>query len=394
MKDIKIVIGANYGDEGKGLMTDYFVHKAVSEGKSVCTVLSNGGPQRGHTVRSPKQGKHVFHHFGSGTFVTNTTYIPKQFIVNPILFAREGLKLSGNFGIKPIVFVHPDCWFTTPYDMLANQHIENFRNKNRHGSVGLGIWETEVRYTTTPLTLSISKFLTLNRKQRHEYLDECKNNLYKRVLSQTDMNLDLRRNCTSYIFDKPSTIDKLFLDDVDYFQQNIIFNPEGILSTFDSIVFENGQGLRLSRNNIEEGNHTTPSYTGLKNPIEIINQFTFKANVEACYVTRSYLTRHGAGPLPRECKSYSINKAIFDETNTYNDYQGSIRYAKLDTDEMMYHINNDYSNRDMHGFHHWKKSLAVTHTNEYQLHLGDYGFDKLYLSDSDTRESVQLVVDN
>ena len=31
MTDIKVVIGANFGDEGKGLMTDYFCHKALAK---------------------------------------------------------------------------------------------------------------------------------------------------------------------------------------------------------------------------------------------------------------------------------------------------------------------------------------------------------------------------
>lgn len=62
MKDIKIVIGANFGDEGKGLMTDYFSQKSNS-----IVVCSNGGAQRGHTVTTPTAIRHVFHHFGSGT---------------------------------------------------------------------------------------------------------------------------------------------------------------------------------------------------------------------------------------------------------------------------------------------------------------------------------------
>lgn len=38
MKNVKIVIGANFGDEGKGLMTDYF-----TSGSNDIVVLSNGG---------------------------------------------------------------------------------------------------------------------------------------------------------------------------------------------------------------------------------------------------------------------------------------------------------------------------------------------------------------
>ena len=41
MKDIKIVIGSNFGDEGKGMMTDFFSQKSNS-----IVVCSNGGAQR------------------------------------------------------------------------------------------------------------------------------------------------------------------------------------------------------------------------------------------------------------------------------------------------------------------------------------------------------------
>ena len=55
MKDIKIVIGANWGDEGKGLMTDYFSQKP-----NTIVVCSNGGAQRGHTVEHQIQSDMSF----------------------------------------------------------------------------------------------------------------------------------------------------------------------------------------------------------------------------------------------------------------------------------------------------------------------------------------------
>ena len=68
MRDIKIVIGANYGDEGKGLMTDFFAADAAGKGMRSLVICSNGGSQRGHTVITPEGIRHVFHHFGSGSF--------------------------------------------------------------------------------------------------------------------------------------------------------------------------------------------------------------------------------------------------------------------------------------------------------------------------------------
>lgn len=43
MQDIKIIIGASYGDEGKGLATDFFGAQ-VQRRHSTINVLTNGGP--------------------------------------------------------------------------------------------------------------------------------------------------------------------------------------------------------------------------------------------------------------------------------------------------------------------------------------------------------------
>ena len=77
---IKAVIGANYGDEGKGLVTNYFC-KQITDNNQTCAVMcTNGGAQRGHTVCLPSGIRHVFHHFGSGTFSKADTIFSKDFI--------------------------------------------------------------------------------------------------------------------------------------------------------------------------------------------------------------------------------------------------------------------------------------------------------------------------
>ena len=140
MKDIKIVAGSNWGDEGKGLMTDYFSQKPNS-----IVVCSNGGAQRGHTVTTPDAIRHVFHHFGSGTFNRASTYLSEDFIVNPIIFKQEYDELM-NLNYVPNTYINQNCMITTPFDMMANQIIEESRGKNKHGSCGLGIFETIKRY--------------------------------------------------------------------------------------------------------------------------------------------------------------------------------------------------------------------------------------------------------
>lgn len=62
MSNVKVVIGSNFGDEGKGLMTDYFCAEASKRNESCIVALCNGGAQRGHTVVTPDGIRHVFHH--------------------------------------------------------------------------------------------------------------------------------------------------------------------------------------------------------------------------------------------------------------------------------------------------------------------------------------------
>ena len=119
MQNIKIIIGANYGDEGKGLATDFFGAQAQSKYGTV-NVLTNGGPQRGHTSELPDGRRHVFKHFGAASFRGAASYYAEQFLVNPMEFVREYGKLSA-MHCAPETYMHPCCRFSTPWDMLTNQ---------------------------------------------------------------------------------------------------------------------------------------------------------------------------------------------------------------------------------------------------------------------------------
>ena len=79
MKQASVVIGANFGDEGKGLMTDF-----LSEPEGV-VVRFNGGAQAGHTVTEPGGTRHVFHHYGAGAFKGASTFLSRHFVSNPLL---------------------------------------------------------------------------------------------------------------------------------------------------------------------------------------------------------------------------------------------------------------------------------------------------------------------
>ena len=97
MQNVKLIIGANYGDEGKGLATDFFGAQAAGSFGTI-NVLTNGGPQRGHTVELADGRRHVFKHFGAASFRGAASYFAEQFIVNPGNIYESPLPLLHSLG--------------------------------------------------------------------------------------------------------------------------------------------------------------------------------------------------------------------------------------------------------------------------------------------------------
>ena len=158
---------------------------------------------------------------------------------------------------------------------------------------------------------------------------------------------------------------------------------------YGCLVFEGGQGLLLDQNNKEYFPHLTPSNTGLTNPMKIIHKFGCFPDSEVCYVTRTYLTRHGAGRLDGECDKAEINPDMQDLTNVPNPHQGTLRYAKLDEKSLEERILKDFKQAKGCGA---KISLAATHENEYADMFSDEfreKFDCIYCSNGETRKSVR-----
>lgn len=379
---IKVVVGANWGDEGKGLMTDYFCHQSLAKGEKWLVVLHNGGAQRGHTVVTSDGKRHVFHHFGSGTFTGADTYLSEDFILNPMVFRQEWEELE-NLEVSPKVYINPYCKVTTPFDMLLNQMKEEVRFKSsnsRHGSCGMGIYETQKR---DYCSFSVKGWSKNTRKQNMTYLRRIRDNYFLKFVD----------NMPQYIIDEWENIINSeilvenFVSDMEFmFSHSIFSNDKETVRKYDCLVFEGGQGLLLDQNNTEYYPHLTPSNTGITNPLKIIDRLSSVSEIEVCYVTRTYLTRHGAGRLDGECDKAQINPDMKDLTNVPNPHQGTLRYAKLDEKSLEERILRDFAPAREYGA---KLSLAVTHVNEYDYRFSSRfkeNFDSIYFSDGEMRE--------
>lgn len=100
-KKIYVVIGLGYGDEGKGLSTDYLCLKSDKP----LVVRFNGGHQAGHTVVLPNEKMHIFACFGSGTLRGIPTYWSKFCTLSPTVLLAEYKELIA-IGTNPILYVN------------------------------------------------------------------------------------------------------------------------------------------------------------------------------------------------------------------------------------------------------------------------------------------------
>lgn len=325
------VIGAGYGDEGKGVTTDYL---AVQRGGgSALVVRFNGGAQAGHTVVAPDGRRHVYSHVTSAAMSSIPGFLSRFFVCNPLLYVKECAQLQQK-GTVPRLHVDMRAPVTTPYDMMINQIAEEARGSARHGSCGMGFGETLERHAQDGLSLTYADLVNVRALQ--EKLDAIRRDWLVRRLTMLGVER-IPQTWQERIAAKP--IAAKFMDDCAFFLKTTQPEDERFLAAWTgTVVFEGAQGLLLDQTR-GQFPHVTRSNTGLKNVLELSREAGITA-LRAVYVTRAYATRHGAGPLAHELGK-PPTAAVADETNIANPWQGALRFGRLDADILSQAITAD-----------------------------------------------------
>lgn len=373
---IKTVTGAGYGDEGKGLMTDYFCGKLCD--KKVLNIKVNGGAQAGHTVcriDNNNNYKHwVFRQYGSGTFAGADTYLCKEFMVNFIELVKERQKLQEIYDIQNHLYIDKGCRVTLPCDVVINRALEEHRTK-RHGSCGLGIYETFHRNNEIKafkvkdvinefISKTPDKFLDELNKIAEEHIKyriaeiKEKDSIEISDVEAKKMICEAEKMNAEYI---DALLEIIKCEDLTFSE-----SLDNTITThgYNAVVFECSQGLELDQFNKRNFPHLTPSNTGLKDIASIINECDTLKNcdIENCFVTRSYKTKHGAGIFVEEDTEIQSQFGLYDRTNHRNQFQGSLKYGRVNFGRLKKLIfeqleyMNDIKNR--------KTSLAITHLDQ------------------------------
>ncbi len=130
---VKAVVGANWGDEGKGKITDMLAQDAD------IIVRFQGGANAGHTIKN-KYGKFALHTLPSGVFYDHTTSIIGNGVALniPILF-NEIKDITGKGVPMPKIMISDRAQIVMPYHILFDQLEEKRLGKAAFGSTKSGI---------------------------------------------------------------------------------------------------------------------------------------------------------------------------------------------------------------------------------------------------------------
>ena len=130
---VKAVVGANWGDEGKGKITDMLAESADY------IVRFQGGANAGHTIVN-KYGKFALHTLPSGIFYEHTTSIIGNGVALDIPVLCKEIQSILEKGVPmPKILVSDRAQIVMPYHVLFDQYEEERLGKKSFGSTKSGI---------------------------------------------------------------------------------------------------------------------------------------------------------------------------------------------------------------------------------------------------------------
>ena len=129
---VKAIVGANWGDEGKGKITDMLA------ADSDIVIRFQGGANAGHTIIN-EHGRFAFHLMPSGVCYDHTTCIIGNGValdINKFCTELDDIKKAG---LNPKLLVSERAQILMPYHILLDEYEEERLGKNAFGSTKSGI---------------------------------------------------------------------------------------------------------------------------------------------------------------------------------------------------------------------------------------------------------------
>jgi len=278
---ISLVIGSQWGDEGKGKIIDYLSENADY------TVRFNGGNNAGHTIIN-SYGKFAMHLIPSGIFnkrsksvIANGVILDLEVLVQEIKMLKDAkISLGGS------LLISPRCHVIMPYHKLLDGLYEKAKGKAKTGTTGRGIgpcYADKVSYNGIRLTDFLDR-KNLSTKLETQLLVKNKilTALGANPLSQKEIEENLYllfKKIKPYIAETYSILDSAIES-----KKNVVFEgAQGVLLDNDWGTYPFVTASTVISGGVGAGAGISP------------------ARIERIIgVSKAYSTRVGEGPFPTE----------------------------------------------------------------------------------------------
>lgn len=287
---VQIIVGAQWGDEGKGKIVDH-----LSEDVDI-VARYQGGANAGHTVVIPTKTpngittkEYVLHLIPSGIFHKHVTcVIGNGVVIDPIaLMAEIGQLQELGINIKGRLLISHNAHLIMPYHKLLDSIRE--QGDQKIGTTGRGIGPAYIdKYMRTGIRVVDLLDRDVLCKKLKRNIEE-KNELLSKVYHSQELNVD---SIISEYQEFDKKIDE-YVTDTSEFLNNALAKKKKILA-------EGAQGAFLD---VDHGTYpyvtsSSPTSggacTGLGIPPTAVNSIVG--------VVKAYSTRVGNGPFPTELK--------------------------------------------------------------------------------------------
>jgi adenylosuccinate synthase len=276
-----ILVGAQWGDEGKGKIIDVLTEDAD------IVVRTQGGNNAGHTVFIGKQ-KYVLHLIPSGILrKQKTCVIGNGVVIDPVSLVEEidgllklGVKVDGN------LFISETAHLVFPYHRELDEHREILKGKNKIGTTKRGIGPA---YGDKAARTGL-RMIDLINPARFEALLKIKIRENNEVLKAF--------GAKAISFSRVNAAYRAAGDRLRPFVTNTVVLLHKATQRGDSVLFEGAQGTFLD---IDHGTYpfVTSSNTTAGGACTGSGVAPNRMDV-VVGVMKAYTTRVGEGPLPTE----------------------------------------------------------------------------------------------
>jgi len=298
-----ILIGLQWGDEGKGKITDFYASRAD------CVARFQGGNNAGHTVIVNGK-KYKFHLMPSGVIQGKEVVIGNGVVLDPSVLLEE-IEMLRREGIEPSLRISDRTNVIMPYHRILDGAEENLLGDKKIGTTGRGIGPC---YADKISRFGIRMGDLIDEQALREKLE--------RVVPIKQAMID------AFNAREKLNAEKIFREYAEYgrrlkkYVTDTTLYVNSLLDEDKTVLFEGAQGCMLD---IDFG---TYPYTTSSHPVaggaSIGTGVGPKRFDKVVGVLKAYTTRVGEGPMPTELKD-AVGDHLVEKGKEYGTTTGRKR---------------------------------------------------------------------